>query len=128
MIGRASTSCVNVAQASAAALKHQTLLGLHRYRRSFGNLAGRNTPGTYAHPPTLTTIVEDLHRLKVRQPTATCFVMRVANIVTGRGTLSASVAHSSHLFIPALFESLTCGLSSRRLHPRSLQRLRSLRA
>ena len=104
------------------------LLGLHRYRWSLGNHTGGNTPGTHTHPPPLTILVDDLDRLKVRQPTATCFVMRVADIVTGRGMLSASVAHSSHLFIPALFESLTCELSSRRLHPRSLQQLRPLRA
>ncbi len=100
-------------------------LGLHRYRRSLCNHASRNTPGTYTNPPTLTTLVDDLHRLKVRQPTATCFIVRVANIVTGRGTLSASVAHSSHFFIPALFESLTYELSSRW---RRLHQFRPLRA
>ncbi len=84
------------------------LLDLDRYRRSFDNQAGRNTPGTHTYPPTLTTLVDDLDRLKVWQPTATCLVMRVTDIVAGRGTLFAYVAHSSHLFIPALFESLTC--------------------
>ena len=104
------------------------LLGLHRYRRGFHNLTGRDGPGAYTHPPTLTTLVDDLDCLEVWQPATTRLVMRVADIVARRGTFSARVAHSSHLFIPASFESLSCGLSYRRLHPRSLQYLHPRRA
>jgi len=97
--------CCHVGAIRWSRVRMPTLSGLDRYRRSLRDLACGDTPGAHTHTPAIALVVDDLHRLKVRQPAAPRLVVRVADVVPRRGALATRVAHSSHLSIPASFGS-----------------------
>ena len=76
-------------------MRERLPIGNHSW--SFCNLTGRNAACAYADTTTSTTLIDDLYRLEVREPPASCLVVRVANVVPGSWTLPTHIANSSHI-------------------------------
>jgi len=96
----------------------------HLHRWSLGDLARRDAPGAHPDPTAIALVVDDLHRLKVRQPTAPRLVVRVADVVSRSGSLATRIAHSSHLYRSLLEICMKGRASSCRRPPRPDRRSR----
>jgi hypothetical protein len=80
--------------------------GLSRHElRCLHNLPGRDAPRAHTDGPAITSVVDDLERLEVRQPASACLVVCVRNVVTRCRAFSAAVANSCHC-------SMSCFLNS----------------
>ena len=96
----------------------------HLHRRGLCDLARRDAPGAHPDPAPIPLVIDDLHRLKVRQPTAPRLVVRVADVVSRSGSLATRIAHSSHLYRSLLEICMKGRASSCRRPPRPDRRSR----